>query len=153
VLHSPEAQRIFQPNLKFAWSAKPHEEYPDLITLIALRPESDGKPQLSGEHVIEAHDEIEPNYQQPIISITMDEEGASIWQNLTHENLGLQVAIVFDGYVYTHPMVQSEIAGGRTQVTGNFTVEEAHNLAQIMNARGYPAQVRAIGEHPFRGER
>jgi hypothetical protein len=152
VLHSPEAQKILPPNLQFMWSAKPLEDNPDLISLIALRPLANDKPQLDGEHVIEAHDEIDPNYQQPLIAITMDEEGASIWKRMTHESIGQQIAIVFDGYVYTHPTVQSEIAGGRTQITGNFTVEEAHDLATIMNASGYPARVRAIGQKPYRGE-
>ena len=80
------------------------------------------------------------------VSMTMNAEGAKQWKRLTAENIGKSVAIVLDGYVYSYPTVQAEIAGGRSQITGNFTVNEAKDLANILKSGKLPAPARIIEE-------
>jgi len=78
--------------------------------------------------------------------MTMNSEGARIWRRLTAENIGQSIAIVLDGYVYSFPTVQSEIAGGRSSITGNFTIAEAQDLANILRAGSLPAPARIVEE-------
>ena len=78
--------------------------------------------------------------------MSMNQEGAKLWKRLTAENLGRSVAIVLDGYVYSFPTVQSEISGGRSSITGNFTVNEAKDLANILKSGKLPAPARIIEE-------
>ena len=78
--------------------------------------------------------------------MTMNAEGAKQWKRLTAENIGKSVAIVLDGYVYSFPTVQAEISGGRSQITGNFTVNEAKDLANILRSGKLPAPARIIEE-------
>ncbi len=145
-LTSPEARRILPPNLRFAWSSEPIEERPDILKLIALKTERDGSPQLGGEHVVDAHEDLTYEMRTPMIQITMDAEGKAIWKRMTRNNLHRQIAIVFDGYVCTFPTVQSEITGGLSQITGSFTIDEARNLAMIIKSNQYPARVKVIEE-------
>ena len=76
----------------------------------------------------------------------MNAEGAKQWKRLTAENIGKSVAIVLDGYVYSYPTVQAEIAGGRSSITGNFTLNEAKDLANILKSGKLPAPARIIEE-------
>ena len=80
------------------------------------------------------------------VSMSMNAEGAKTWQRLTKDNIGKSVAIVLDGYVYSFPTVQNEIAGGNSQITGNFTVEEAKDLANTLKSGKMPAPARIIEE-------
>ena len=82
----------------------------------------------------------------PEVSMTMNSEGAKQWKRLTAENIGKSVAIVLDGFVYSFPTVQSEISGGRSQITGNFTINEANDLANILKSGKLPAPARIIEE-------
>ena len=82
----------------------------------------------------------------PEVSMTMNAEGARAWKRLTGENIGKSVAIVLDNYVYSFPTVQAEIAGGRSQITGNFTINEASDLANILKSGKLPAPARIIEE-------
>jgi SecD/SecF fusion protein len=76
----------------------------------------------------------------------MNSEGSRRWQRITGENIGRSIAIVLDGYVYSFPKVQNEIPGGMSQISGNFTVDEAKDLANILNSGKMPASVRIVDE-------
>ena len=78
------------------------------------------------------------------ILITMNEEGARIWGKITEANIGKSIAILVDGYVYTFPTVQNEIKGGKSSITGNFTHEEAADLAMILKAGMMPLSVSIV---------
>jgi SecD/SecF fusion protein len=143
----------FPMNVRFAWS-KPLDpaEHPDVYPYIALKTTAEGKPRLSGEVVESARQDFEPNSVNPMISVTMSPEGATEWQRMTRFNIGRCIAIVLDGEVLTYPKVQSEIVGGKTQITGIFTVEEAKILAQNLQSGSYPAAIRVVAKVVLAGQ-
>lgn len=147
VNHYLELARTMLPrDLKLAWTVKPSKDQPDVLQLIALRVTSrDGQPPLDGNAIIDARQDYNPNGQVEI-SMTMNSEGARVWKRLTGENIGKSVAIVLDNYVYSFPTVNDEIPNGRSSITGNFTVEEAKDLANILKAGKLPAPARIIQE-------
>lgn len=102
----------------------------------------DGKPAIDGTVITEAKAEMLDS--RPEISITMNAEGAKMWKRMTAENVGRQIAITLDGIVYSFPMVQSEIEGGKSIISGNFTVDEAGNLASILSAGKYPVKFSIV---------
>ncbi len=144
-LSLPQVKTLFPRDLKLAWSVKPMENNPNVFTLIALKTQRDGSAPLSGERVVNARQDV-GQYGEMEVSMTMDSEGARIWQRLTAANIGKSVAIVLDNYVYSFPTVQSEIPSGRSSITGNFTVEEAQDLANILRAGRLPAPARIVEE-------
>lgn len=121
-------------DLKFIWSTKIPYIDENYVQLYALKISSrSGEAPLTSECIVNAKAETS-NY--PIVLMEMNAEGARIWQRLTAENIGLQIAIVLDNALYSAPFVQAEIESGKSQLTGDFTLEEASNLAAILNA-GY----------------
>ncbi len=121
-------------DLKFIWSTKIPYTDEDYVQLYALKITSrSGEAPLTSECIVNAKAE-ESNYLSVLME--MNAEGARVWQRLTAENIGLQIAIVLDNTLYSAPFVQSEIESGKSQITGDFTLEEASNLAAILNA-GY----------------
>ncbi|MBE0642076.1 MAG: protein translocase subunit SecD, partial [Bacteroidales bacterium] len=140
------ARTIFPRDLKLAWIVKPAKDQPDVLQLIALKVTSrDGQPPLDGNAIVDARQDYNPNGQVEI-SMTMNSEGARVWKRLTGENIGKSVAIVLDNYVYSFPTVNDEIPNGRSSITGNFSVEEAKDLANILKAGKLPAPARIIQE-------
>jgi len=121
-------------DLKFIWSTKIPYTDEDYVQLYALKITSrSGEAPLTSECIVNAKAE-ESNYLSVLME--MNAEGARVWQRLTADNIGLQIAIVLDNTLYSAPFVQSEIESGKSQITGDFTLEEASNLAAILNA-GY----------------
>ena len=95
------------------------------------------KPDLSGDVVTSAKADVDHNRlgsAEPQVSMTMNQEGAQIWARLTKESIGRSIAIVLDGVVYSAPNVNNEITGGNSSITGNFTIEEANDLANVLNS-------------------
>lgn len=139
---------IFPRNLKFAWTVKPEANTPNYLQLVALKvTSSDGKPPLTGEVITDARQDYDQNGNVEV-SMTMNAEpGARLWKNLTGQNVGRQIAIVLDGYVYSYPNVRQEIAGGRSSISGGaMTVEEAQDVATVLKAGKLPAPARIIQE-------
>ena len=141
---------VFPRNLKFAWCVKPNKganggtEYIDLVALKANR---DNKCSLGGEVVTEARQDYDQNGRVEV-SIQMNADGAREWKRLTGDNIGRQIAIVLDNYVYSYPVVNDEIPGGRSQISGgDMTVEEAQDLANILKAGKLPAPARILEEN------
>ncbi|MBR4838632.1 MAG: protein translocase subunit SecDF [Bacteroidales bacterium] len=141
---------IFPRNLKFAWSVKPHKlenSDKEVIDLVALKANRDNKCSLGGEVVTDARQDYDQNGRVEV-TMQMNSEGAKAWKRLTGDNIGRQVAIVLDNYVYSYPNVNDEIPGGRSQITGgNMTVEEAQDLANILKAGKLPAPARILEEN------
>ncbi|MBN3036537.1 MAG: protein translocase subunit SecDF [Bacteroidales bacterium] len=137
---------VFPPALKLAWTIKPRDEKSDILELVALRISSrDGSAALGGDVITNARQDYDQNGRVEV-SMSMNSEGGRIWKRLTGENVGNQIAIVLDGYVYSAPNVQGEIPNGQSSITGNFTVEEAQDLANILKAGKLPAPARIVEE-------
>ncbi|KAA5549482.1 protein translocase subunit SecDF [Adhaeribacter rhizoryzae] len=142
-----DVKAIFPPNLKFLWAVKPIQS-PDgkeYLELYAVKKGRDGKAPVTGEYISDARQDFDQT-GKPEVTMAMNTTGARSWQRLTGANIGRQVAIVLDDYVYSAPVVQSEIAGGNSSISGNFTVEEAQDLANILKAGKMPAPTRIVEE-------
>lgn len=143
MLNEPLVKALFPRNLKLLWSVKSFDEGGNFFELIAIKVTSrDGQPALSGDVVTDASDEYAQGRGVSEVSMSMNAEGARKWARITKENIGKSVAIVLDNYVYSYPTVQSEIKGGRSSITGNFTVAEAKDLANILKSGKMPAPAR-----------
>ena len=146
-LSSPFAQSVLPRDIRFAWSHKAVDEQGIYYELIALKARPDGRAALEGDVVTKV--KAAPyEYQETIaeISLKMNEEGARMWQRVTKENIGKSIAFVIDGDVYSYPMVQSEIKGGRSSIMGSYTLEEAQELADILQSGMMPCRFIIIQE-------
>ena len=150
-LEMPEIKDIFPAEFKPMWSVKPSDYVGggNVYELIAIKSSSrDGKAPLDGGVVTDAR--VDYNAQQhgghPGVSMSMNAEGANIWARLTKENIGRQIAIVLDGTVYSYPVVNSEITGGNSSITGNFDVEEATDLTNVLKSGKLPAPATIVQE-------
>ncbi|MFM2375142.1 MAG: hypothetical protein RLZZ165_239, partial [Bacteroidota bacterium] len=121
-------------------------EYKNKLGLIAIRRNREDKAKLEGNVIVGARQDYEPNSTNPMVSMTMNSEGGTVWQRMTKDNLGKSVAIVLDNYVQTYPTIQGVISGGRSQITGNFTVDEAKDLANLLKAGALPVRARILGD-------
>ena len=138
---------FFPRDVKFVWTVKPYDAEGKFVQLVALRGDSRSKKAaMEGDVITDARQDFGQFNGSPEVSMTMNAEGARAWKRLTGENIGKSVAIVLDDYVYSFPTVQAEIAGGRSQITGNFTINEASDLANILKSGKLPAPARIIEE-------
>lgn len=143
ILKMESIQRIIPSNLDFKWAVKPAEDT-ELLQLFAIKA-GRGEAPLTGEVVTDAREALDER-ARPSVSMQMNTIGAKKWKNLTAQNINRRVAIVLDNYVYTAPNVQGEISGGNSQISGNFTQEEAADLANILKAGSLPAPTRIVEE-------
>lgn len=139
---------LFPRNLKLMWTIKPERNQPDVLHLIAIKATTrDGKPRLGGEAIADARQDMNAMNGGVEVSMSMNPEGARIWKQMTGENIGKQIAIVLDGYVYSYPNVNQEISGGNSSISGgNMTIEEAQDLANILKSGKMPAPARIVQE-------
>lgn len=155
-LASATTKALIPADLKLAWAAKP-DSYDaqdggkvQLLSLYALKLPRGGKPRLDGSSIIAANQDFD--FKGAVeVNMQMDAEGAQIWRLMTGENIGRVVAIVLDDMVYSAPVVQSEISGGRSSISMgsgdlNTQIKEAEDLANILKAGALPAPARIIDE-------
>ena len=146
ILSMPQIKEAFPKDIRFLWSVKPFDEKENAFELVAIKVPRDGKPRLTGEYVTDARLSYGQLNNKPEVTMAMNGEGAGIWKRMTGENIGKSVAIVLDDYVYSYPTVQSEIAGGNSSITGNFTIKEAEDLSNILNSGKMDAPARIVEE-------
>ena len=149
LLAMPQVKQFFPPEFKPMWTVKASAMDPNenIFELVAIKaPTRDGKAPLDGGAVTDARVQYGNNGGSPEVSMTMNAEGANVWARLTKDNIGRQIAIVLDGMVYSYPNVQSEISGGSSQITGQFTLEEAEDLANVLKSGKLPAPATIIQE-------
>ncbi len=139
-------QKFFPIDVKFAYTVKPYDIDGKFVQLVALKTRRNGEAAMEGSVVTDANQTFGQYASSAEVSMTMNAEGAKLWKRLTAENIDKSIAIVLDEYVYSFPTVQAEITGGRSQITGNFTVEEAKDLANILKSGKLPAPARIIEE-------
>lgn len=126
------------------WIAEPTNTRENYYQLVAIRATShDGRAPLEGDAISNASDRV-GNRGGFEIEMSMNSEGAKTWARLTKANVGKSIAIVLDDYVYSFPTVQGEIKGGQSSITGNFSPEEAKDLANILNSGKLPAPARIV---------
>ena len=132
-------------NTKFLWSAKPLVVSGEEVGLeyVAIKSNRDDVAQLAGDVIVDANSEIDPTGSVNV-SMRMNAEGAKKWKKLTENNIDRQVAIVLDNYVYSFPTVNDVIPNGSSSISGNFTVEEAEDLSNILKAGKLPAPAKII---------
>lgn len=141
-----QVKSIFPRNLVLAWTVKPDAGRPNILDLVALKAGRDGMPAMGGEAITDARQDYDQNGGVEV-SLAMNGEGARTWKRLTGENIGRQIAIVLDGYVYSYPNVNAEISGGRSVISGgSMTIEEAKDLANILKAGKLPAPAHIVEE-------
>ena len=146
MLTSQVAKSVLPRELKLCWTVKAIDAADAYYQLVALKSQANGRPSLEGDVITDARADFGQTSAYANVSMTMNAEGARDWQRITRDNIGKSIAIVLDGYVYSFPTVQNEIAGGSSQITGNFTVEEAKDLANTLNSGKMPAPARIIQE-------
>ncbi|MBQ7631852.1 MAG: protein translocase subunit SecDF [Paludibacteraceae bacterium] len=146
MLNSQIAKAVLPRDARFYWTVKAIDEAGAYYQLVALKAQRDGRASLEGDVITDARADFSQISAYANVSMSMNAEGAKAWQRITKDNIGKSVAIVLDGYVYSFPTVQNEIAGGNSQITGNFTVEEAKDLANTLKSGKMPAPARIIEE-------
>ncbi len=152
-LAMPKVRELFPAEFRPMWSVKPSQfiQGGNVYELVAIKAASrDGKAPLDGGAVTDASVSYDGgsgrNQGTPTVSMVMNAEGANVWARLTKDNIGKQIAIVLDGLVYSYPTVQNEITGGNSQISGNFTVEEATDLTNVLKSGKLPAPAKIIQE-------
>ena len=149
-LRMSEIEAVFPAEFRPMWSVQPSEymQSDNIYELIAIKATSrDGKAPLDGGVVTDAHvDYDQRRGGNPGVSMTMNAEGANVWARLTKENVGRQVAIVLDGTVYSYPVVNGEITGGSSEITGHFTIDEATDLTNVLKSGKLPAPATIVQE-------
>lgn len=144
IIHSAAAKRLLPSDLKCCWSVKGVDKKGVYFQLVALRT-SNGEAALGDADMIDnASAELNQFSGSYEISMTMNTDAASKWAKLTRDNIGKQVAIVLDDQVYSFPTVNTAIEGGRSSITGNFTVEEANDLVNVLTGGGMSAGVKIV---------
>ena len=155
ILASPVAKGITPANIKLAWEFKPQTVQIDdsvrgkrnvnIYQLVALKT-ANGKPALSGDVITSATSDYDAMQGGNYVSMNMKPDAARQWARITAANLNKQVAIVLDNQVYSAPNVNSVIEGGRSQITGNFTTDEAKDLANVLKSGKMAAKVDIISD-------
>ncbi len=147
MLNSRQARELLPNDLRFRWTVKAVDEAETTYQLIAIKSsDPSGRAPLEGDVITDAQEDFGQHSVYAQVSMTMNSEGAKTWARLTRENIGKSIAICLDGLIYSFPTVQSEIAGGRSQITGNFTVEEAKDLANTLKSGKMPAPAHIVQE-------
>ncbi|MCC8173631.1 MAG: protein translocase subunit SecDF [Odoribacter sp.] len=145
LLELPQVKSLLPRNARLIWSMKSTD---DVLALHAIKITTrDGKAPLDGGAVTDARKGFnEQAGGAPMVNMNMNGEGAKVWARLTKDNVGRCIAIVLDGYVVSAPVVNGEIKGGSSQITGNFDVKEAEDLANILKSGKLPAPARIIAD-------
>ena len=144
-LAMPQVKAVINPDVRFMWSAKSVDEAGTIYELYAIKADGrDGKAPLDGGSVVDASPQYSQNGGSAEVDMVMNTNGSNVWARMTKANIGKSIAIVLDGVVYSAPTVQNEITGGRSAITGNFTITEATDLANVLKSGKLPAPARII---------
>ena len=142
-----QVKQILPSDLRFKWGVKAIDEKGQIFQLYAIKCKSrDGKAPLEGDAISDASSDFGQYSSYAKVDMQMNSEGAKQWARLTEENKGRCIAIVLDGYVYSAPRVNDKISGGRSEITGDFTVEEAKDLANVLKSGKMPAPAVIVQE-------
>lgn len=142
-----QVKEVLPRDLGLRWSVKAFDKEGNFFQLIAIKVNSrDGRAPLSGDVITDARADFSETSAYANVSMSMNAEGAKTWARMTKDNIGKSIAISLDGYIYSFPTVNTEISGGSSQITGNFTPAEAKDLANTLKSGKMPAPARIIQE-------
>lgn len=142
-----QVKQLLPSDLRFKWGVKAIDEKGQIFQLYAIKCKSrDGKAPLEGDAISDASSDFGQYSSYAKVDMQMNSDGAKQWARLTEENKGRCIAIVLDGYVYSAPRVNDKITGGRSEITGDFTVEEAKDLANVLKSGKMPAPAVIVQE-------
>ncbi|TYR35307.1 protein translocase subunit SecDF [Sphingobacterium phlebotomi] len=148
-LNRPEVKANIPGNLKFLWSVKPEQRTPNFLSLYAIKTSgSENGAVLTGDVITDARDDFDQN-NRPVVSMSMNTEGARQWRKITAQaaqNNNAAIAIVLDGVVYSAPGVNEEIPNGNSSISGNFTIEDTKDLANVLKAGRLPTTAKIVEE-------
>lgn len=146
-MESGDLKGLVPPTIRFLWDVHPItlDDGQEVLPLYAVRVGRGGKALLTGEVVTDARQSYDER-TSPAVSMSMNSAGARAWKRITGENIGRRIAIALDDYVQSAPTVNSEIPNGQSIITGNFTLEEAQDLANVLKAGALPARTRIVEE-------
>ena len=147
ILAREDVKATLPRNIKFLWSVKPQvANNMELLELFAIKyNRSSDQAPLEGDVITDARQTLDQT-SRPAVSMQMNADGARRWRKITSESIGRRIAVVLDDYVYTAPVVQSEIPSGQSEITGNFTLDEAKDLANILKSGSLPAPTKIVEE-------
>lgn len=146
-LNLRQVKEVLPRDLAFRWTVKPVDEKGLYYQLVAIKiTNRDGKAPLGGNVIVDARENLSQISANYTVSMSMNPEGAKTWARLTKENIGRSIAIVLDDMVYSYPNVNTEITGGQSEISGNFTAQEAKDLANVLKSGKMPAPSRIIQE-------
>lgn len=148
LLVMPEAKNALPKELSLKWGVKGSEldKTGQIFELYAIKvTERNGRAPMEGDVVTTASDGYD-QYGKPCVNMSMNSEGSRHWAQLTKQNIGKAIAIVLDGYVYSAPNVSTEISGGSSVITGNFSLEDTKDLANVLRSGKMPAPARIVQE-------
>ena len=151
VIYSQIAATVLPAECKLRWGAKAEDfggenTKGDVFALYALKiTEPNGRAPLEGDVITSSKDDFD-QMGHPSVSMQMNSDGARRWSQITKQNIGRGVAIVLDDAVYSAPRILSQIDGGNSQITGNFTIEDTKDLANTLNSGKMPAPTRIVQE-------
>lgn len=150
-LEDPLIQQIIPDNVNLLWGVKPDPRTPEQLTLYAVKSVGQDGAVLSGNVITDARDQFDPETNSPMVEMTMNSVGAREWRRITaaasaDPNNKKAIAIVLDGVVYSAPMVQGEIPNGISSITGNFTIEDTKDLANVLKAGRLPTTAKIVEE-------
>ena len=141
----PQVKAVINPDVRFLWSSKAIDEAGTIYELYAIKADGrDGKAPLDGGSIVDASPQYSQTGGSAEVDMVMNTTGSNVWARLTKANIGKSIAIVLDNVVYSAPTVQTEITGGRSQITGNFDITEATDLANVLKSGKLPAPARII---------
>ena len=148
-IYGQVAKQVLPTDLRLMWSAKPTDniQAKNIYELHALKvTTTNGRAPLEGDVITDASDQFNHVTGAPEVSMSMNSEGARRWSELTKANIGKAIAIVLDGVVYTSPRILSQIDGGQSSITGNFTIEDTKDLANTLKSGRMPAPAHIVQE-------
>lgn len=144
IINSPAAKAKLPKDLRLAWDVKANN---GLVTLYALKGNGNNQtPTMQGAVIADAKADFNPTTHAPIVSMEMTSDGARDWSTMTGKNVGRDVAVVLDGVVYSAPRVNGQISGGKTEISGAFTIDDTKDLANVLNSGKMPAPTNIISE-------
>ena len=144
-LSQPSVRELLPADITFKWAVKGDDHIDGRYYLYAIKVSTpDGKAPLDGSVVTDAREQYAQRGATAEVSMTMNAEGTQEWARLTGENVGKCIAIVLDDYVYSAPRVNGKIDKGQSSITGDFTIQEAQDLANVLNSGKVPAPAKII---------
>ena len=148
ILARDDVKALLPNDLQWLWDVKPHtlQDGTEVVGLYPIKQRRGGQAALEGDVITDARQGFDDRSSKPAVSMQMNSSGARAWKRVTANNINRRIAIALDNHVYSAPVVNAEIPNGSSQITGNFTLEEAKDLANILKAGSLPAPVKIVEE-------